>query len=138
MNLYTFLGNGVGTSEAAALSERLGTWHDAMVSHERRLRGGHARDVCDEDCPHAEAPELWAKAVTTFGDRADELSFLRSHAIDATRGSADDARAREETKPVINDHRSDRSTTRTDGGRRSLFVRPQLVASGAGTGSGEP
>ena len=55
----------------------------------------HARDVCDEDCPHAEAPELWANAVTTFGDRADELSFLRSRAIDATRGSADDARARE-------------------------------------------
>ena len=133
MNLYTFLGCGVGTSEAAALSERLAAWHDAMVSHERRLRGGHARDVCDEDCPHAEAPELWAKAVTTFGDRADELSFLRSRAIDATRGSADDARAREEAKPVINNRRSDRSTTRADGGRRSLSVRPKLVASQART-----
>ena len=134
MNLYTLLGYGVSTSEAAALSERLTTWHDAMVSHERRLRGGHAGDACDEDCPHADAPELWAEALTTFGDRADELSFLRSRAIDATRGSADDARAREETKPVINDRRSDRSTTRTDGGRRSLFVCPQLVALGAGTG----
>ena len=138
MNLYTLLGYGVGTSEAAALSERLAMWHDAMVSHERRLRGSHARDVCDEDCPHAEAPELWAKAVTTFGDRADELSFLRSRAIDATRGSADHARAREEAKPVIDDRRSDRSSRRTDGGRRSLFVRPPLVASGAGMGSGEP
>ena len=123
VNLYTLLGYGVGTSEAAALSKRLATWHDAMVSHERRVRGGHARDVCDEDCPHAEAPELWAKAVTTFGDRADELSFLRSRAIDATR-AGDEARGREETKPIINDRRSDRSTTRTDGGRRSLFVRP--------------
>ena len=138
MNLYTLLGYGVGTSEAAALSERLATWHDAMVSHERRLRSGHSGDACDEDCPHGDARELWAKAVTTFGDRADELSFLRSRAIDATHGPADDARAREEAKPVINDRRSDRSTTRRDGGRRSLFVRPQLVASGAGTGSGEP
>lgn len=89
MTLYTLLGYGVGTSEAAALSERLATWHDAIVSHERRLRGGHAGDVCDEDCPHAAAPELWAKAVTTFGDRADELSFLRSRTIYATRGPAD-------------------------------------------------
>ena len=110
VNLYTLLGCGIGTPEAAALSERLATWHDAMVSHERRLRGGHSGDACDEDCPHAEAPELWAKAVTTFGDRADELSFLRSRAIDATRGPADDARAREEAKPVINDRRSDRRT----------------------------
>ena len=138
MNLYTLLGYGVGTSEAAALSERLAVWHDAMVSHERRLRGNHVGDLCDEDCPHAEAPELWANAVTTFGDRADELSFLRSRAIDATRGSADHARSREEAKPVIDDRRSDRSSTRTDGGRRSLFVRPQLVASRAGTRSSEP
>ena len=104
MNLYTLLGYGVGTSEAASLSERLATWHDAMVSHERRLRGGQADDACDEDCPHADAPELWAEAVTTFGDRADELSFLRSRAIDATRGPADDAGAREEAKPVPAKH----------------------------------
>jgi len=82
VNLYTLLGYGVGTSEAAALSERLAMWHDAMVSHERRLRGSHAGDLCDEDCPHAEAPELWAKAVNMFGDRADELSFLRSRSHD--------------------------------------------------------
>ena len=135
MNLYTFLGNGVGTSEAAALSERLATWHDAMVSHERRLRSARAGDVCDEDCPHAAAHELWGKAVTTFGDRADELSFLRSRAIGPTRESNDDAHAREEAKPGIDDHRSDRSTPRTDGGRRrSLSVRPKLVASRARTG----
>ena len=64
MNLYTLLGYGVGTSEAVALSARLATWHDAMVSHERRLRGGHAGDVCDEDCPHARPQKLWEKAVT--------------------------------------------------------------------------
>jgi hypothetical protein len=134
VNLYTFLGYGVGTSEAVALSERLATWHDAMVSHERRLRGARAGGVCDEDCPHGAAPELWAKAVTTFGDRADELSFLRSRAIDAAPASDDDAHAREEAKPAIDDRRSDRSTRRTDGGRRSSFVRPLLVASRAGTG----
>ena len=64
-------------------------WHDAMVSHERRLRAGRAGDVCDEDCPHGEAPALWAKAVTMFGDRANGLSFLRSRGINATRGSDD-------------------------------------------------
>jgi hypothetical protein len=135
VNLYTFLGYGVGTSEAAALSERLAAWHDPMVSHERRLRRERAGEVCDEDCPHGAAPELWAKAVTTFGARADELSFLRARAIYATRGSDDDAHDREEAKPAIDDRRSDRSTPRTDGGRRrSLSVRPELVASRTGTG----
>jgi len=135
VNLYTLLGYGVGTSEAAALSERLATWHDAMVSHERRLRGARAGDVCDEDCPHAAAHELWANAVATFGNRADELSFLRSRATGPTRESDDDAHAREELKPAIDDHRSDRSTPRTDGGRRrSLFVGPKLVVSRARAG----
>ena len=65
--------------------------------------------------------ELWAKAVTTFGDRADELSFLRSRAIDPTRESDDDARAREEAKPAIDDHRSDRSYA-TNGWRPAAIV----------------
>jgi hypothetical protein len=63
-------------------------WHDAMVSHERRLRAGHAGDLCDEDCPHSEAPALWAKAVTMFGERANGLSFLRTRGINAARRRA--------------------------------------------------
>jgi len=78
MNPYTILSSGLGTHEAATLSGRLSTWHDAMVAHERRLRGGVQSDACDDDCPHADARGLWLEAVATFGARAHELSFLRS------------------------------------------------------------
>ena len=88
VNLYTTLSAGVGTSDAAALSGRLAAWHDAMVAHDRRLRSGLASARCDDDCPHAEARLLWAEAVTTFGDRAAELGFLRSRAQAARSMSA--------------------------------------------------
>lgn len=87
MNPYVMLGAGIGTSEAASLSARLGAWHDAMVAHERRLRTGRTADTCDEECPHVEARRLWAEALATFGARAGELTFLRSRAIDARRQS---------------------------------------------------
>ena len=79
MNPYVMVSSGVGTSDATSLSARLSDWHDAMVSHERRLRSG-ASGHCDDDCPHAEAPALWSEAVETFGRRAQELTFLRSRA----------------------------------------------------------
>jgi hypothetical protein len=85
MNPYAMLGAGVGTTEAATLSERLCEWHDSMVAHERRLRTGRTDDACDDDCPHAEARALWSEALTTFGPRAHELAFLRSRASDGTR-----------------------------------------------------
>lgn len=84
MNLYVMVSSGLGTSEAMALSARLSDWHDAMVSHERRLRSG-ASGRCDDDCPHAEAPALWSEAVETFGTRAQELTFLRSRARERRR-----------------------------------------------------
>jgi len=80
MNLYTMVGSGNGTPEAEALSGRLETWHDAMVAHERKIRAGRADAVCDEECPHAEARTLWIEALEVFGDRAQELTFLRSRA----------------------------------------------------------
>jgi hypothetical protein len=80
MNLYVLLGSRAGTSEAASLSERLAAWHDTMVAHERRLRVARAGDRCSDECPHVEARILWAEAVTTFGDHASELRFLRSSA----------------------------------------------------------
>lgn len=80
MNLYTMVGFGVGSAEAAALSTRLAAWHDAMVSHERKIRGGRAEERCDEECPHAEARVLWNEAVATFGVRAQDLTFLRTRA----------------------------------------------------------
>jgi hypothetical protein len=80
MNMYTMVGSGIGTAEATALSARLATWHDAMVAHERKIRAGRADAVCDEECPHAEACTLWIEAMGVFGDRAQELTFLRSRA----------------------------------------------------------
>lgn len=81
MNLYAILGSAAGTSEAAWLSTRLTMWHDAMVTHERHVRAGRGTDRCGDDCPHAEAPALWAEALTMFGPRAYELTFLRSRAV---------------------------------------------------------
>ena len=80
MNPYTILGSGAATAEATALTARLSSWHDAMVTHERRLRTGAASDGCDDECPHADAPTLWSEAMATFGSRAQELTFLRSRA----------------------------------------------------------
>jgi len=81
MNPYMLIGSGLGTSEAVALSQRLAAWHDAMVAHERRLCAGRINNACDEDCAHAKARALWGEAVTTLGERARQLSFLRSRAM---------------------------------------------------------
>jgi hypothetical protein len=86
MNLYSMVGSGNGTSDAAALSVRLATWHDAMVAHERKIRAGR-EEPCDEECAHAEARALWVEALETFGDRAQELTFLRSRATVASEPS---------------------------------------------------
>ena len=80
MNMYTMVGSGLGTAVATALSTRLAAWHDAMVAHERKIRAGRPDAVCDEECPHSEARTLWIEALEVFGDRAQELAFLRSHA----------------------------------------------------------
>jgi hypothetical protein len=82
MNVYTIVSSSTGTTDALALSARLSAWHDSMVAHERRLRAGRTGDRCHEECPHAEARDLWSEAVATFGERAEELTFLRSRAED--------------------------------------------------------
>ena len=71
------------TAEAATLRARLVAWHDAMVKHERRLRSHPTADLCDEECPHAEASALWREAAAILGSRASELTFLRSRALGA-------------------------------------------------------
>lgn len=81
MNVYTMVGSGIGSPEATALGTRLAAWHDAMVTHERKIRAGRVDEVCDEECAHAEARALWVEAAETFGDRAQELTFLRTRAI---------------------------------------------------------
>jgi hypothetical protein len=93
MNLYHMIGATIGTAEALSLSGRLAAWHDAMVTHERRVRARRTPTECDEDCPHTEASALWAEALTTLGDRAHELAFLRSHAQSSVRSHAGSRRA---------------------------------------------
>ena len=90
MNQYTSLRSGINTHEATMLSARLSAWHDAMVMHERRLRLGLPGATCHDECPHAEARNLWAEALGTFGERARELTFLRSRAA-AGRWPSDDS-----------------------------------------------
>jgi hypothetical protein len=95
VNPYLMLGSGFGTTEATSLSARLSTWHDAMVAHERRLRTGRTSDVCNDECPHAEARTLWSEALATFGSRAHELTFLRSRAKESARHPTSGSAARE-------------------------------------------
>ena len=78
MNPYVLISSKLGVTNAQSLVQRLGQWHDAMVAHERRIGAG--RVECGEDCAHAQARELWAEAVVTFGRGAQELAFLRSRA----------------------------------------------------------
>jgi hypothetical protein len=93
MNPYAMLGSAVETTDAVSLRNRLAAWHDAMVAHERRLRSGSTSDVCDDECPHAEARLLWSEALATFGPRVKELAFLRSRAMGASRRPTVSARA---------------------------------------------
>lgn len=83
MNPYLTASLGTDTAEAASLRARLVAWHDAMVTHERRLRSDPTADLCDDECPHVEASALWREAAATLGSRAIELTFLRSRALGA-------------------------------------------------------
>jgi hypothetical protein len=85
MNIYQMIGSRLGTREALELAERLSSWHDAMVAHERR---GAAAACADDECPHSEADMLWTEAVRTFGPRSEELRFLRSRGERRVRGGA--------------------------------------------------
>lgn len=86
MNPYALGSLGNDTAEAASLRARLVAWHDAMVTHERRLRSGPAVP-CGEECPHVLASALWTEASALLGPRASELTFLRSRALAATGAS---------------------------------------------------
>ena len=85
MNVYAMVGSSCGTRDALALSIRLSAWHDAMVAHERLLRVSPTRDICGDECPHAEAAGLWSEALATLGERAGELTFLQARAMAAPR-----------------------------------------------------
>jgi hypothetical protein len=71
VNPYRRIGFTAGTPEALQLAERLAAWHDQMVAHERR-----PGSTCGDECPHADARELWREAQAVFGPHAHELRFL--------------------------------------------------------------
>ena len=52
-----------------------------MVTHERRLRTLPNGELCEDDCPHAEARTLWREALSLFGANASQLSFLKAHGV---------------------------------------------------------
>lgn len=83
MNPYAIADLASGSADTAALRARLEAWHDAMVTHERRLRVDPAAGPCDDECPHGEATALWREAAALLGPRATELTFLRSRALGA-------------------------------------------------------
>lgn len=83
MNPYAIADLASGSAATASLRARLEAWHDAMVTHERRLRADPAADPCDDDCPHGEAPRLWREAAALLGPLATQLTFLRSRALGA-------------------------------------------------------
>jgi hypothetical protein len=129
MNPYTMLGSGFGTTEAASLSARLSTWHDAMVAHERRLRAGTASDLCDDECPHVEARALWSEAVATFGPRAHDLRFLRSRANETVHHSTRIGGAAREPLPADKGDQSGR--TRAAQGRRRVTTSSEAARTAA-------
>jgi hypothetical protein len=75
-NPYLLIGARLGVPGTDPLLHRLADWHDAMVAHERARR----YESCDDECPHAQARQLWKEAVNKFGRGANELVFLRSRA----------------------------------------------------------
>lgn len=88
MGLYRSIANAIGTREARDLADRLAVWHDAMVMHRRRT-GDVPGPSCDADCPHEAAESLWREALETYGERAYELTFLRTHGMSAAEHDGD-------------------------------------------------
>jgi hypothetical protein len=115
MNPYAMLASGSGTSTSSALAARLAAWHDAMVTHDRRLQTGRTDDVCDDECPHVEARTLWAEALAVFGERAHELLFLRSRATNDAQPLANAVGPRRESERA--------SHERPSGGERRRAIR---------------
>src|SRR5687768_12934689 len=56
MNPYGIAELGTDTADAVSLRARLMAWHDAMVTHERRLRSDPTADFCGDECPRV---SLW-------------------------------------------------------------------------------
>lgn len=79
--IYRAFLNRVGTDEALALAHDLEHWHGIMEQHRAEIiRLGFAPDGHPDwdDCPHADARRLWARALRLLGPGADDLELLRT------------------------------------------------------------
>jgi hypothetical protein len=120
MNPYSMVTFGNGTPEATALSARLAAWHDAMVAHDRKIRAGR-QEVCDDECPHAYARTLWDEALEVLGDRAHELTFLRSRAAVQASTSGEVVAPRDARSPAAAGGRRSNGSGHNAVGHRSKF-----------------
>ncbi len=78
---YRYLLTAASQAPADSLVEELHTWHDRMVAHVRRHGASPGACDCDvEECPRAQARDLWARARRAFGESSAQLTFLRVHA----------------------------------------------------------
>ena len=67
MNLYSLIGAGLGTIEAASLSRRLAARHERRGGALRGdFRAGGPTTGCEEDGGHSDARALWAEAVARW------------------------------------------------------------------------
>lgn len=98
MNLYLRLADQIGTIAARDLAAQLVSWHDAMVKH-ARVVGLQQTEKCGDECPHVDAPALWAAACDTFGERASGLVFLERHGARGRSLSHAGATTRLEVRP---------------------------------------
>jgi len=98
MNLYLRLADQIGTIAARDLAAQLVSWHDAMVKH-ARVVGLQQTAQCGDECPHVDAPALWAAACDMFGERASGLVFLQRHGARSRSLSRAEPAARLEARP---------------------------------------
>lgn len=82
MNPYAMLAQ-PGHEPPRQFLEELRQWHDEMVLHQRFVRR-LGPDGCADDCPHAAARRLWKEARAVLGAAANNLTFLRACAGDAS------------------------------------------------------
>ncbi|MGE0464393.1 MAG: hypothetical protein AB7Q16_23745 [Vicinamibacterales bacterium] len=81
LHVYRHLANRVGTNDALSLAHDLSRWHDQMVRHERTIKAlGFSGCDGEDDCPHAQARELWRQAQDVFGSEAEALAYLSASA----------------------------------------------------------
>jgi hypothetical protein len=77
--------------------------------------------VCDEECPHAEARTLWVEAREVFGDRARQLTFLRSRAAVESKHSEEIVASAD----VVSEA-ADRGRPSNDSGHKAVARRSKL------------